>query len=356
MQKKERVGILTFHRTTNFGSILQTYGLYKKMRDMGCECEVIDYRCPAIEIRENLKPKRNIFHIKELARRILIQPTLTKKSRRFEAFTKANMVLSVKYTPKTIHDANKMYAKFIVGSDIVWGRDITNDDYTYFLDFVSESNKKYSFSSSVGNYDAHGDEDKVGKLLADFKLISVREDDAVDWVKSISGKNAELVCDPTMLLTADEWKTLICPICKRKNYVLVYFNNNEGKCLRDALEYADKHNKKVVYINYGIPIRGVTNVKPTSLEEFFGLLCNAHRIYTASYHGMLFSIYFQRDFLFYTRDHKTRMLSLAKQLGIMHLCGDNSNSTSYNCVDWDSVEKKLDKFRRYSIDILRKMI
>lgn len=52
-----KVGLLTFHRSTNFGSYLQAYALYHKICYLGCDCEVIDYRCPAIERREGLAAK-----------------------------------------------------------------------------------------------------------------------------------------------------------------------------------------------------------------------------------------------------------------------------------------------------------
>lgn len=47
-----RIGLLTIHHTTNFGSALQTYGLYSKIREMGYDISIIDYRCEAIENRE----------------------------------------------------------------------------------------------------------------------------------------------------------------------------------------------------------------------------------------------------------------------------------------------------------------
>ena len=44
-----KIGLITYHHTTNFGSLLQTYGLYKKVKDLGFECEIIDYECPCAE-------------------------------------------------------------------------------------------------------------------------------------------------------------------------------------------------------------------------------------------------------------------------------------------------------------------
>jgi hypothetical protein len=52
----KKIGLITFHRSTNFGSCLQAFALYKKIEMMGYQCEIIDYRCPAIEERENLEP------------------------------------------------------------------------------------------------------------------------------------------------------------------------------------------------------------------------------------------------------------------------------------------------------------
>ena len=71
--------------------------------------------------------------------------------------------------------------------------------------------------------------------------IAVREDGAVDWVKRLSGRHADLVCDPTMLLTAAEWDGIVQPKPINDSYVLVYFDSPDGSCLRDARAYAARH-------------------------------------------------------------------------------------------------------------------
>lgn len=93
-----KVGIVTFHRSTNFGSYLQTYGLYRKIADLGCECEVIDYRCPAIEAREGLENKIN--GPKDLAKRLLLGPGINRKKRALGAFANENMSFSRPFFPK----------------------------------------------------------------------------------------------------------------------------------------------------------------------------------------------------------------------------------------------------------------
>lgn len=80
---------------------------------------------------------------------------------------------------------------------------------------------------------------------------------------------------------------------------------------------------KVFYINYGLHAKNTKTVKPTSLEEFLGLIKHAATVFTASYHGMLFSLYYNKRFYFYTRAHSSRVLSLAKILGVQERLGDS---------------------------------
>lgn len=352
-----KVGILTFHRSTNFGSCLQTYALYKKVSDLGYSCDILDYRCPEIEKRENLtKPVISFKSPKSIYRALFQWPILKKKALELQHFSSGNMSISREYTPEDIFLSNDEYTKFISGSDIIWGRDITNFDYAYFLDFVTEDEKMFAFASSVGNYDKIGDEQKLRAIFQRYNKIAVREEEAVTWIKSISGRNAKWVCDPTMLLTEEEWKNIISPVQYNSDYVLVYFDTLNHKCLDDAIKYAKAHNKKVYYINYGRNVKGTIRKRPTSLNEFLGLIDCASKVFTASYHGMLFSIYFQKQFIFYTRAHKTRVLSLAERLGLLDYCGDTMNVLNDKYIEFTDVAKHVDDFRAESIDILKEML
>lgn len=353
---KKKIGILTFHRTTNFGSLLQTYGLFKKIENLGYDCEIIDYRCPAVEKRENLNTSINFFNIKSLIKYFLFQKTINKKGDKLKEFLNDNMRISSSFFPEEMSKVEGQYDKIIVGSDIVWGRDITENDYTYFLDFVEDKEKKYAFASSVGDYKIRGDEACLSKLFKDFKRIAIREEETIKWMKDLAQITPELVCDPTMLLTAEEWLNIIKPKQVLKKYVFVYFNSDNNKCLKDAIKYAKIHNLKVAYINYGLPVKGVINVKPVSLEEFLGFIYYSDMVFTASYHGLLFSLYFNKEFLFYTRAHKARMLSLAKKLEIMTNCGDNFNLENYVPIEYKKVNNVVHNFREESIKILNEML
>lgn len=351
-----KIGIITFHRTTNFGSVLQTYGLYKKISDFGYDCEIIDYRCPAIEERENLENIGFSLSPRKIGRAILLQPALNKKAEEIKKFSKIKMRLSPPYSPHTIANANGIYDKFFVGSDIVWGRDITKFDYNYFLEFVQDNRKKYAFSSSVGDTSSAADDEIIGRLLSNFVQICVREKDMVEWVYNLTEKEACWVCDPTMLLNKDDWKIFVSLKKPKDNYALVYFNNQNGKALSDAKQYAKRAGKEVFYINYGFPVKDVHNIKPKTIEEFLSWIYYADRVFTSSYHGMLFSIYFEREFLFYTRAHKSRVLSLADRLGLTDYCGDCIEEADCLPISYQDVTEKVSVFRDESLAMLQKML
>ena len=47
-----KIGLLTYHDTTNYGATLQCYALAKAITGLGYECEIIDYQCEEIVLRE----------------------------------------------------------------------------------------------------------------------------------------------------------------------------------------------------------------------------------------------------------------------------------------------------------------
>ena len=316
---------------------------------------IIDYRCPSIEKREQVKHQQSFSSLKSIAREILYQPVIRKKAKELSAFAARNMDISAPYDPDSIAMAAGCFDRFMVGSDIVWGMDITDNDTVYFLDFVHEKEKKFAFASSVGHREPTETDKTLIPLLRDFASIAVREEDGAAWVRDLTGSEPPVVCDPTMLLKTEDWERVIPPTVYHEKYVLVYFDNDNQKCSRDAVEYAKRNGLKVWYIHYGRSRGDIRSVKPTALNDFLGLIKYAQRVFTSSYHGMLFSVYFHKKFAFYTRAHKSRVLSLERRLGLRR-CGDLSVDFIDDEIDYDEVDKRAERFRRSSVEILQRML
>lgn len=350
----KKIGLLTIHDTLNYGSLLQTYALYQAIQSMNLDVELIDYKCEKIQKRESTFELRDNLNLQGLVKHFMWHKALKEKHLAFWNFMNCHMKISDAYNKYNIGKTNAIYDVFVVGSDIVWGTNITGHDFTYFLDFANKGKRKIAFSSSIGTKWPQEDYDQIATLLNIFDEISVREQLASDWIKEVTGRDVKVTCDPTMLLTTDFWNGIVDEsILPSQKYVLIYLTTSNKKNIEDAKKYASEHNLDVLFINFYKPIKGVRNIKPVSIEQWIALIKNAEVIFSASYHGLLFSLYFHRPVFFYNRGEKSRMISLAEELRIKHREGNAENLESNKPIDFTYVDEKMREKRDYSWDVLK---
>lgn len=349
-----KIGLLTFHETTNFGSYLQTYGLYSTLHMLGHDCEVIDYKCASIIRRELPQFRPTSFSPHDLGKYMLVDRKIQKKYFAFKKQIDRTMNLSISYDHTTITAAAERYDAFVVGSDILWNLEITGGDQTYFLDFVEDNQKKFAYSTSIGEPWKEEKISLIRPLLVDFQKISLREYTSAEWLAKLLDKNVGAVCDPTMLMERSVWESMEGKRKKRwGDYVLTYFNTDQ--MMGDAKAFAEKHGYQVLAINYGLPIKGVKNISPYEIAEFLTLIRYAKAVFTASYHGMLFSIYYEVPFCCYMRSNgnNVRFLDVLKRLKL-EKC---NRGEQCGCLDLDvnfqRVTEEVKKWRKESLSVLK---
>ena len=196
-----KVALLTFHDTTNFGSFLQTYGLYSTLNKLEIDCEVLNYQCAAIRRKELPQKRPESWTIKKIAKFLLLEPTKAQKYENMMGDVTRLLKLSQRFDRSNIQEAEDLYDAFLVGSDILWGLDITEGDTAYFLDFVGDKNKKFAFSTSVGNPWSEKEKAIVAPFLNEFTKIAVREQEAAEWVGELTGTMPKVVCKPKQLFS-----------------------------------------------------------------------------------------------------------------------------------------------------------
>ena len=354
------VGIITFNETSNYGAALQTYALNRTINEMGVNCETIRYRCKNIWNRErplNIESKKTI---KELIATVLLYRVRKKRFQNINSFLEKNSMMSKKlFDAESIFEANNYYDTFVAGSDIIWETRITDSDYTYYLDFVNDSQKRISYAASFGSNSVP--EKEVAKCLSHLKkfyAISVREYNAIDIIKDMKADiPVRLTCDPTFLINREDWNEIACAYIpyQREDYVFVYFMDKDGILLGEAKKYAEKHRKKLIVFNERVRhINGAYNIRNMTVKEFLSWIRNAYMIFTGSYHATCFAIIFERNFVFLNRAHPDRLLSLAKVLGFENQ--DLGRGRIDSEVDYQTINNRLDDFRRYSQDFLRDVL
>lgn len=351
-----KVGQITIHDTLNYGSLLQTVGLFLTLNRLGIDVELIDYKNEAVANRERIFAWNEVHSLRDVIRHFIHYKKFKQKKENYWKFLCANVKLTRSFTKENTRELNSLFDTFVVGSDIVWGTHITGHDYSYMLDFAEDEKKKIACSSSVGTRWQDSEISTIASLLSRFNAIGVRESQAAEWIKDIIGKEVPVTCDPTMLLTGDEWRKYIrMDNVPKGDYILVYMGTrNNLQHLRDGISYGKKHNLPVYYINYELPVCGVKNVAPLCVEDWLGLLSNAHTVFTASYHGLLFPMYFNRNFFFYnTRGSKARMESLANECGIFHREGNEENILNDKPIDWNVVNNIFESKRTFTVEFLK---
>lgn len=292
-----KVGIVTFHHALNYGAVLQAYALQQYLSSLGIDSDIIDYRSPYIEYFYKPIKANPIKNGKMFVREIIYYRSNKNKRMKFNSFLKSYVKLSKPVIDKKdLEQLNFEYDFFIAGSDQVWNLKWSGLDKTYFLDFA-DKNKKYSYAASFGFEKIPTGQNQVYKeLLNEFQAISVREKTGKEIIKELFDKEVEVSVDPTCLIDKEKWEE-ICIYPKEKGYVLVYMLDRSDELMLFAKKIAKEKKTKIIYIadalrkDKDFDYRGFL-----SPAEFIGLFANAGYVVTNSFHGLMFSVIFEKEF------------------------------------------------------------
>lgn len=349
-----KASVITLHTVDNYGSAMQTYATQEVLKKLGYDVEIIDYwrknnlpeyRAAQMLTTSFMQKLRPIW-----GKNVKTQSAATKVIRWYLEhhtsptwkFLKGNVNLSSKrytsfYELKTVPPQADVY---ITGSDQVWNSIWNNGiDRAYFLDFAPESKPRIAFSASIGRTEFSQDEIPETKvLLQKYSAISVREESAVELLKSI-GIESTLILDPTLMLSRSEWEKVAKGRKKIKPYLLIYQLNPNSKMDQFAVELAKKKNWEILRIGFGQSDRkrpGKCIMSPR-VEEFIGLLFQAKCVLTDSFHATAFSLNLGTDFISVRPPRfSTRIES------ILQLTGEEKRLlTSYE--DYGIVDRTIDK-------------
>lgn len=360
-----KTGIVTFNRALNFGAVLQAYALQESVSLYSDKCFLIDYKCEEIEkaYSSTLNIKSLIGFIKSL---IVFLPRLLfliKKRKKYNKFI--DSYLNIYKLNSNINTISDNFDIFITGSDQVWNYNITGNDNTYFLDFLSNTSKKYSYAASFGQEKYfEKNKDRILENIRDFNVISLREPIGTEQLKA-EGHNVRIDIDPTLLLNCDKWSEMIGNYEKNEEYVLVYHVAEPNNLISQASDFAKKNNLKIYYIteSFLAKLRYPNFIikRGCGPIDFISLVKNAKYIFTTSFHGTAFSIIFHKKFYAEINNkdgYNYRVANILNLLGLMK-CADYNNILNDNLLseeEWAEVEKKLNELRKNSLAYLKSIV
>lgn len=359
-----KVGILTFHNAINYGAVLQAYALQQTVVALGAECEIIDYRCPAVEKQYRRKKMKECASWKVYVNDVVSLHRLDKKKEAFRNFRHKNLLLSDQ--SETIsEDLSEKYDAVIVGSDQVFNPKNTDGDSAYLLDFNGKA-KKIAYAASMGNnaylnlwQEKYNVDYKT--LLGAFSAISFREKDATDFVTDLLGQTYRTVLDPVLLASSSLWERFDTTH-PEEEYVFVY-NLGNIPLLVDFVHTLHKKTKlKVCVVNKDIKgdilLHKYSNVSSISPEDFLRMLSGAKYVVTDSFHGTAFSILFRKNFYSVINPEKdntnSRIKCLLSELNLENRMVSLVDGADLDAIsNYDEAEQKIQDLRNDSLAWLK---
>ncbi len=373
---EKTIGIITIHKIHNFGSVLQTYALWKILREQGYSVEIIDYKFPnefhlsASDDKSAEAKKYPKVTLQEKIMKAVYAHALIKQHRLTDTFlSRMNVPLSnvnyssreqlLKFPPK--------YDVYISGSDQIWNPRYTHSDDIFLLSFAPDSSRKVSYASSFGVTNLPQDVCvKFAKYFNRYDRISVREDSGVSLLKTVFSKESTCVLDPTLLLNARQWKYFlkINTSTPDQPYIFCYFLNYSFEAFPYAEDFA-LHIRKATGLNliFGgrppkkIITKGIEYRVDIGPENFISLIDNAKLVITTSFHGTAFAVNLGKPVysIVDTLTGDDRQAAFLRGLGlnsrIVELDSPMPENDFFNSGDKNTI-KLLEGKRRESIEFL----
>lgn len=293
--------VTLYDPSPNFGNRLQNYAVQSVLKSLGFEIQTISYEKSRISTLSILKSFAQKLTGYRLTENRFYWECVFEKCKVFDRFNK-NYINTVQVSQVEDIDLNSDY--FVVGSDQVWNPSWYNNTLKreMFLLTFAPDNKKVCFAPSFG-VEKLPDEwvEWFQKNLSSFPMISVREESGAKIVKELTGRDAEVVIDPTMMLSKNDWLELAKAPSKidiKTPYLLTYFLGDvTDRVKADINKYADMYNLKVINLMDSTQ----PEVYISGPQEFIYLISHAQLVLTDSFHACVFSFLFEKPFLVYPR-------------------------------------------------------
>lgn len=305
----KKIGILTQPLKNNYGGLLQAYALQKYLSSAGHNVLTIDLAAKHDQPTVSKIAKRIIANI---IKKYILRKKITSIFPQYENTYTSKGIQTRRFVLENIRTTHKLmnnnelpdlesynFDTYVVGSDQVWRSIYSPNISSFFLDFLDDNSEvtrvAYAASFGTDNCDEYTESElRVCSAYAKkFDAIAVREDTGVELCRKYFDVEAEHVIDPTLLLEASDYIQLV-----NKDYV----GPSQGNMMVYVLDEAqDKRNiiarvakKKGLKPFFLMPEK---NKSFPAVTKWLRGFMDAEYVVTDSFHGVIFSIIFNKQFL-----------------------------------------------------------
>ena len=336
----KKVGVVACYNNNNYGSMLQAYAMMIVLRQQGYDCEFINYQkqitlleavrfLPRLLNRYLMREKWRLvdkkMKIKDIQEVKNGDISRVKAFRRF-ADTYYKNIISVPYIGyRALQKSVENYDAILVGSDQLWFPAGLPTNF-YNLMFVPEGKRKVAYSTSFGVASIpFYQKRRTIEYLNRIDYIAIREQSGQKLIKDLTARDVEVVLDPTLLLTRDEWERAVPDnVVVPSGYIFCYLLGSNPEHRAAVLELGKKTGLKIYdmpHIDEFVPIdilfadEHLYDVDPA---QFVNLIRHADYVCTDSFHCCVFSIVHHKKFIAF--DRYTDPLMASRNSRISNLC------------------------------------
>ncbi|MCM1292336.1 MAG: polysaccharide pyruvyl transferase family protein [Bacteroides sp.] len=367
-----KVNILTLPFNDNFGGVLQNFALQIVLHDMGHQ--------PVTVLRLHNGPglRGRFVRVLSCIKRNILHNVLRKDTFSTYTLTGLHSINFLKqystypFISRHIRlagpvESDKAMARYgrhhrdeawIVGSDQTWRPEYCPSMPNYFLDFLCRPQIAVAYAASFGSAKCHIPASALARCresISNFTALSVREESAKEILREQFGAEATQVLDPTLLLTADDYLSLL------------QIESSDSSQLMTAyiLDPAPNKSQLTREIAEAMNLTEISEIglsDRVGVEQWLSAIASAQFVVTDSFHGCVFSIIFRKPFIAIANHERglDRFISLLRPLGLMDRLIDENDAIDMQAflrpVDHDTVGVRLDELRRRSMEFLRRSL
>lgn len=334
--------LYTIFRCTNYGAVLQAAALARTMRSILGEdaVDVLNHRMDPRDthlLGKITNPDTPWFQRWRNKRKFAaryFRPDLfeARRAKTVELIDRAIRPTKRLYrSPEELKDAPP-YSTVVVGSDQVWNP-VLNHDFgrnQYLATSLPERQDRVAYAASFGIADLpDAFRGEYAAALGRFRKITVREETGAAICESLIGRRPEVVLDPTMLLTADDWRSVAGPVAggPQGRYVAAYWVRTvTAQDVAALSRVAHTAGTPVCLMSAGpLPkLEFPGNVIPfvdADPFDFVAAVAKAEAVVTDSFHGLQFSTLFAKPFvalgnLADTKSNASRLVDFCARYGL----------------------------------------
>jgi len=361
------VALITWFQYHNYGTALQVAALSHVLEGLGNSVDVVNYRTDG---NLTTKPRQNVLgnlagEAFKMARYVFRTFPFSppERERLFDSFLQKHLSFTKRCeTAVDLEGLNESYDAFVCGSDQIWAP--TSFDSHYYLDFVCSDRLKVAYAPSVGLPEVR-DRDvarRMGELAARIDCLSTREESGSRIIAELTNREVATVLDPTLLLSPEDWRGFASEssIDPKGRYLLVYMlgrNEYQWRQVSEIAEMLELETRIIPVFKSDAKRKGCIS-DPIGPSEFISLFANAAYVCTDSFHGVTFSILFERSFCVFRRfvdndvaNQNSRIYNLLEKAGLNDRLVGGKLSFGFTCqsIDWEDVGVRIALERESSL-------